>query len=138
MSPRLLVFLPAREESFHPTLRKEEGFSRRREESRRREGDPAPGARPGAGKKRILPTRRREGGIVSPGEEESFKRRNRHMLMARNKAFLPAPRKIKLKNLFRASHTDNHIINEHSIHLYTAELAALSSVSTSVGNNAKN
>ena len=102
------------------------------------EGDPAPGARPGAGKKRILPTRRREGGILSPGEEESFKRRNRHMLMARNKAFLPAPRKIKLKNLFRASHTDNHMINEHSIHLYTAELAALSSVSTSVGNNAKN
>ena len=60
------------------------------------------------------------------------------MLMARNKAFLPAPRKIKRKNLFRASHTDNHVINEHSIHLYTAELAALSSVSTSVGNNAKN
>ena len=58
------------------------------------------------------------------------------MLMARNKAFLPAPRKIKLKNLFRASHTDNHMINERSIHLYTAELAALSSVSTSVGNNA--
>jgi hypothetical protein len=101
-------------------------------------GEPAPGGRPGAGKKRILPTRRREGGILSPGEEESFKRRNRHMLMARNKAFLPAPRKIKLKNLFRASHTDNHMINEHSIHLYTAELAALSSVSTSVGNNAKN
>ena len=101
-------------------------------------GEPAPGARPGAGKKRILPTRRREGGILSPGEEESFKRRNRHMLMARNKAFLPAPRKIKLKNLFRASHTDNHMINERSIHLYTAELAALSSVSTSVGNNAKN
>lgn len=98
-------------------------------------GEPAPGGRPGAGKKRILPTRRREGGILSPGEEESFKRRNRHMLMARNKAFLPAPRKIKLKNLFRASHTDNHMINEHSIH-YTAELAALSSVSTSVGNNA--
>ena len=124
--------------SFHPALGKEEGFSRRREESRRREGDPAPGARPGAGKKRILPTRRREGGILSPGEEESFKRRNRHMLMARNRAFLPAPRKIKLKNLFRASHTDNHMINEHSIHLYTVELAALSSVSTSVGNNAKN
>lgn len=101
-------------------------------------GEPAPGGRPGAGKKRILPTRRREGGILSPGEEESFKRRNRHMLMARNKAFLPAPRKIKLKNLFRASHTDNHMINERSIHLYTAELAALSSVSTSVGNNAKN
>ena len=101
-------------------------------------GEPAPGGRPGAGKKRILPTRRREGGILSPGEEESFKRRNRHMLMARNKAFLPAPRKIKLKNLFRASHTDNHMINEHSIHLYTVELAALSSVSTSVGNNAKN
>ena len=121
-----------------PHWGKEEGFSRRREESRRREGDPAPGARPGAGKKRILPTRRREGGILSPGEEESFKRRNRHMLMARNKAFLPAPRKIKLKNLFRASHKDNHMINEHSIHLYTAELAALSSVSTSVGNNAKN
>ena len=99
-------------------------------------GEPAPGGRPGAGKKRILPTRRREGGILSPGEEESFKRRNRHMLMARNKAFLPAPRKIKLKNLFRASHTDNHMINERSIHLYTAELAALSSVSTSVGNNA--
>ena len=59
------------------------------------------------------------------------------MLMARNKAFLPAPRKIKIENLFRASHTDNHMINEH-IHLYTAELAALSSVSTSVGNNAKN
>ena len=120
-----------------PHTGKEEGFSRRREESRRREGDPAPGARPGAGKKRILPTRRREGGTLSPGEEESFKRRNRHMLMARNKAFLPAPRKIKLKHLFRASHTDNHMINEH-IHLYTAELAALSSVSTSVGNNAKN
>jgi hypothetical protein len=118
MSPRLLVFLPARGESFHPTLGKEEGFSRRREESRRREGDPAPGARPGAGKKRILPTRRREGGILSPGEEESFKRRNRHMLMARNKAFLPAPRKIKLKNLFRASHTDNHMINEHNTFIY--------------------
>ena len=101
-------------------------------ETRRRERDQAPGKRessqPGAG----------EGGILSPGEEESFKRRNRHMLMARNKAFLPATRKIKLKNLFRASRTDNHMINEHSIHLYTAELAALSSVSTSVGNNAKN
>jgi hypothetical protein len=106
-------------------------------------GEPAPGGRPGAGSE----TRRREKEnppnpapgrrILSPGEEESFKRRNRHMLMARNKAFLPAPRKIKLKNLFRASHTDNHMINEHSIH-YTAELAALSSVSTSVGNNAKN
>ena len=91
MSPRLLVFLPERGESFHPALGKEEGFSRRREESRRREGDPAPGARPGAGKKRILRTRRREGGVLSPGEEESFKRRNRHMLMARNKVFLPAP-----------------------------------------------
>ena len=107
-------------------------------------GEPALGGRPDAGsetrrrEKRILPTRRREGGILSPGEEESFKRRNRHMLMARNKAFLPAPRKIKLKNLFRAAHTDNQMINEHSIHLYTAELAALSSVSTSVGNNAKN
>ena len=30
------------------------------------------------------------------------------------------------------------MINEHSIHLYTAELAALSSVPTSVRNNAKN
>ena len=82
-------------------------------------GEPAPGGRPGAGSEtrrretEILPTRRREGGILSPGEEESFKRRNCHMLMARNKAFLPAPRKIKLKNLFRASHTDNHMINEH-------------------------
>ena len=81
-------------------------------------GEPAPGGRPGAGKKRILPTWRREGGILSPGEEESFKRRNRHMLMARNKAFLPAPRKIKLKNLFRASHTDNHMINEHNTFIY--------------------
>ena len=108
-------------------------------------GEPALGGRPDAGSE----TRRRENENPpnpapgrrnpSPGEEESFKRRNRHMLMARNKAFLPAPRKIKLKNLFRASHTDNHMINEHSIiHLYTAELAALSSVSTSVGNNAKN
>ena len=74
-------------------------------------GEPAPGGRPGAGsetrrrEKRILPTRRREGGILSPGEEESFKRRNRHMLMARNKAFLSAP--IERSNLktFSGPHT---------------------------------
>jgi len=42
------------------------------------------------------PAQRRERGILSPGEEESFKRKSRHMLMARNKAFHPAPRKVKL------------------------------------------
>ena len=60
MSPRLLVFLPAREESFHPTLgrRKASAGAGRRagagRETRRRERDPAPGKRessqPGAGK----------------------------------------------------------------------------------------
>ena len=67
-------------------------------ETRRRERDPAPG--------------KRESSQPGAGKEESFHREkknlskegNRHMLMARNKAFLPAPRKIKLKNLFRPSH----------------------------------
>ena len=71
MSPRLLVFLPAREEIFHPALGKEEGFSRRREESRRREGDPAPGARPGAGK--------RESSQPGAGKEESFHREKKNL-----------------------------------------------------------
>ena len=102
-------------------------------ETRRRERDPAPG--------------KRESSQPGAGKEESFHREKKNLSKEEIvtcwwqeiQAFFPAPRKIKLENLFRASHTDNHMINEHrynSIHLYTAELAALSSVSTSVGNNA--
>ena len=53
-----------------PHWEREEGFSRRREESRRREGDPAPGARPGAGKKENLPN-------PAPGRRNPFTGRGR-------------------------------------------------------------
>ena len=53
-----------------PHTGKEEGFSRRREESRRREGDPAPGATaPG----------KRESSQPGAGKEESFHREKKNL-----------------------------------------------------------
>ena len=73
-------------------------------ETRRRERDPAPG-------KENPPN-------PAPGEEESFKRKNRHMLMARNKAFLSAP--IERSNLktFSGPHTRTTKWSMNIVYIY--------------------